>query len=193
MALLIAGLILFLGAHSTRVFADDWRTSMLERLGEKKWKGLITLLSIAGFVLLILGYDQARMTTVALWHPPVWTRHLAIVLNLLAFVLLAAAYVPRNSIKAKIGHPMIAGVKIWALAHLLANGTLVDVLLFGTFLIWAVLDFRTSRRRDRMNATTYPSGALANTLLTVVVGLGAGVVFMLWLHVRWVGVSPLGM
>lgn len=193
MVLLIAGLILFLGAHSTRVFADDWRTSMLERLGEKKWKGLITLLSIAGFVLLILGYDQARMTTVALWHPPVWTRHLAIVLNLLAFVLLAAAYVPRNSIKAKIGHPMIAGVKIWALAHLLANGTLVDVLLFGTFLLWAVLDFRTSRRRDRMNATTYPSGALANTLLTVVVGLGAGVVFMLWLHVRWVGVSPLGM
>lgn len=193
MALLIAGLILFLGAHSTRVFADDWRTSMLERLGEKKWKGLITLLSIAGFVLLILGYDQARMTTVALWYPPIWTRHLAIVLNLLAFVLLAAAYVPRNSIKAKIGHPMVAGVKIWALAHLLANGTLVDVLLFGTFLIWAVLDFRTSRRRDRMNATTYPPGALANTLLTVVVGLGAGVVFMLWLHARWVGVSPLGM
>ncbi|MBM3336132.1 MAG: NnrU family protein [Betaproteobacteria bacterium] len=193
MALLIAGLILFLGAHSTRVFADDWRTSMLERLGEKKWKGLITLLSIAGFVLLILGYDQARMTTVALWQPPLWARHLAIVLNLLAFVLLAAAYVPRNSIKAKIGHPMIAGVKIWALAHLLANGTLVDVLLFGTFLIWAVLDFRTSRRRDRMNATTYPSGALANTLLTLVVGLGAGAVFMLWLHARWVGVSPLGM
>jgi len=193
MALLIAGLILFLGAHSTRVFADDWRTSMLERLGEKKWKGLITLLSIAGFVLLILGYDQARMTTVALWQPSLWARHLAIVLNLLAFVLLAAAYVPRNSIKAKIGHPMIAGVKIWALAHLLANGTLVDVLLFGTFLIWAVLDFRTSRRRDRMNATTYPSGALANTLLTLVVGLGAGAVFMLWLHARWVGVSPLGM
>lgn len=133
------------------------------------------------------------MTTVALWQPSLWARHLAIVLNLLAFVLLAAAYVPRNSIKAKIGHPMIAGVKIWALAHLLANGTLVDVLLFGTFLIWAVLDFRTSRRRDRMNATTYPSGALANTLLTLVVGLGAGAVFMLWLHARWVGVSPLGM
>ena len=193
MALLIAGLILFLGAHSTRVFADDWRTRTLERIGELKWKGLVTALSIAGFVLMIVGYDQARMTPIALWQPPLWTRHVAVLFNLLAFVLVAAAYVPRNIIKSKIGHPMIAGVKIWALAHLLANGTLADVLLFGTFLMWAVLDFRVSRRRDRMNATVYPSAAMANSLLTLVVGLGAGVVFMLWLHVRWVGVSPLGM
>lgn len=193
MALLIAGLILFLGAHSTRVFADDWRSGMIERLGEMKWKGIVTALSIAGFVLMIVGYDQARMTTTVLWQPPLWTRHLAILLNLLAFILLASAYVPRNSIKAKIGHPMVAGVKIWALAHLLANGTLADVILFGGFLLWAVLDFRVSRRRDRMNATVYPSGAMANTLLTLLVGLGAGVVFMLWLHARWIGVSPLGM
>lgn len=193
MALLIAGLILFLAAHSMRVFADDWRTRMIERLGELKWKGVVTLLSIAGFILLIVGYGEARMTPLVLWEPPVWTRHLALLLNLLAFVLLAAAYVPRNSIKAKIGHPMIAGVKIWALAHLIANGTLADVLLFGGFLLWAVVNFRASRRRDRMNSTVYPSGAMANNLLTLVVGLGAGVVFMVWLHVRWIGVSPLGM
>jgi uncharacterized membrane protein len=186
-------LILFLGAHSTRVFADDWRTRTLDRIGELKWKGLVTALSIAGFVLMIVGYDQARMTPIALWQPPLWTRHVAVLFNLLAFVLVAAAYVPRNIIKSKIGHPMIAGVKIWALAHLLANGNLADVLLFGAFLMWAVLDFRVSRRRDRMNATVYPSAAMANSLLTLVVGLGAGVVFMLWLHVRWVGVSPLGM
>ena len=192
MALLIAGLILFLGAHSTRVFADDWRTRTMERIGELKWKGLVTALSIAGFVLLIVGYDQARMTPSVLWQPPIWTRHVAILFNLLAFILVTAAYVPRNIIKSKIGHPMIAGVKIWALAHLLANGTLADVLLFGAFLMWAVLDFRVSRRRDRMNATVYPSAAMANTLLTLAVGLGAGLVFMLWLHVRWVGVSPLG-
>lgn len=193
MALLIAGLILFLAAHSMRVFADDWRTRMIERLGELKWKGVVTLLSIAGFILLIVGYGEARMTPLVLWEPPVWTRHLALLLNLLAFVLLAAAYVPRNSIKAKIGHPMIASVKIWALAHLIANGTLADVLLFGGFLLWAVVNFRASRRRDRMNSTVYPSGAMANNLLTLVVGLGAGVVFMVWLHVRWIGVSPLGM
>jgi uncharacterized membrane protein len=148
---------------------------------------------VIGFILLIVGYDQARLTPIVLWEPPIWTRHLALLLNLLAFILLAAAYVPRNSIKAKIGHPMIAGVKIWAFAHLIANGTLADVLLFGGFLLWAVVDFRASRRRDRMNATVYPSGAMVNTLVTLVVGLGAGVVFMLWLHARWVGVSPLGM
>ena len=193
MALLIAGLILFLGAHSTRIFADHWRTNMIERVGELKWKGLVTVLSIAGFILLIVGYDQARMTPVMLWQPPIWTRHVALLLNLLAFILLAAAYVPRNIIKSKIGHPMVAAVKIWALAHLLANGNLADVLLFGGFLIWAVLNFRVSRRRDRMNANVYPSAAMTNSLLTLVVGLGAGVVFMLWLHVRWVGVSPLGM
>ena len=193
MTLLIAGLILFIGAHSTRVFADDWRTRTIERLGELKWKGLITALSIAGFVLMIVGYDQARMTPIALWQPPIWTRHVAVLFNLLAFVLLAAAYVPRNIIKSKIGHPMIAGVKIWALAHLLANGNLADVLLFGGFLIWAVLNFRVSRRRDRINGTVYPEAAMANSLITLAIGLGAGVVFMLWLHVRWVGVSPLGM
>lgn len=193
MGLLIAGLILFLGAHSTRVFADDWRTRTIERLGELKWKGLVTALSIAGFVLLIVGYDQARMTPISLWQPPIWTRHVAVLFNLLAFILVTAAYVPRNIIKSKIGHPMIAGVKIWALAHLLANGNLADVLLFGSFLLWAVLNFRTSRRRDRINETVYPAAAMANTLLTLVVGLGAGLVFMLWLHVRWVGVSPLGM
>ena len=193
MTLLIAGLILFLGAHSTRVFADDWRTRTIEQLGELKWKGLVTLLSIAGFILLIVGYDQARMTPIALWQPPIWTRHVAVLFNLLAFILVAAAYVPRNIIKSKIGHPMIAGVKIWALAHLLANGNLADVLLFGSFLLWAVLNFRTSRRRDRLNGTVYPAGAMASSLLTLAVGLGAGLVFMLWLHVRWVGVSPLGM
>lgn len=193
MALLIAGLILFLGAHSTRIFADDWRTRTIDRIGEMPWKGLVTVLSLAGFVLMIFGYDAARLMPVVLWQPPLWTRHLALLLNLIAFVLVTAAYVPRNRIKEKIGHPMVAGVKVWAFAHLLANGTLADVLLFGSFVIWAVLDFRVSRRRDRMNATVYPSGALANTLLTVVAGLGAGLVFMLWLHLRWVGVSPLGM
>lgn len=193
MALLIAGLILFLGAHATRVFANDWRTRMIDRLGELKWKGVVAVLSIAGFVLLIIGYDQARMMSVVLWQPPTWTRHLAVLLNLLAFILLAAAYVPRNRIKAKIGHPMIVGVKIWAFAHLIANGSLADVVLFGAFLVWAVVDFRASRRHDRINATVYPPGALANTLLTLVVGLGAGVSFMLWLHARWIGVSPLGM
>lgn len=193
MTLLIIGLILFLGAHSTRVFADDWRSQMVERLGEKPWKGLITVVSIIGFVLIIIGYGDARTAPVVLWDPPIWTRHLAIPLTVIAFILLAAAYVPRNRLKARIGHPMVASVKLWAFAHLLANGTLADVVLFGGFLAWAVMDFMKSRRRDRANAVTYPAGTLSRTLLTVLVGVLAWAVFAMFLHTRWIGVSPLPM
>ena len=131
------------------------------------------------------------MTPIALWEPPVWGRHLAVLLNLFAFILLVAAYIPRNSIKTKIGHPMVVAVKIWAFAHLLANGTLTDLVLFGGFLIWAVLNFRTSRRRDRAAAVVRASGALANNILTVAVGVVAWAVFLLWGHAWVVGVAPL--
>lgn len=191
MTLLIAGLILFLGAHSMRIFAEDLRENLIARIGEIKWKGLITLISIAGFALIIIGYGNARMTPVELWQPPLWGRHLALLLNLLAFILLVAAYIPRNSIKAKIGHPMVAGVKIWALAHLLANGTLADLLLFGSFLLWAVLDFRISRKRDRAHSVVRAPGAMANNVLTVVVGVALWAAFLLWLHARLIGVQPL--
>lgn len=191
MTLLIAGLILFLATHSTRVFADDWRSAMIGRIGEKPWKGLISVISLIGFVLIVVGYGDARLDPVVLWVPPVWSRHLALPLTLLAFILLVAAYVPRNGIKARVGHPMIAGVKVWALAHLLANGTLADLLLFGGFLAWAVLDFMTSRRRDRATGTRYPAGSLPRTLLTVLIGILAWAVFAMFLHTRWIGVSPL--
>ena len=193
MPLLIAGLVLFLAAHSTRIFANDWRTAMLERVGEKPWKGLVTVVSIAGFALIVIGYGQLRTAPVPLWEPPFWTRHLSLLLNLLAFILLTAAYVPRNVIKARIGHPMVAGVKVWALAHLISNGNLADVLLFGSFLIWAVLDFRASRHRDRENEVIYPAGNLLGSFGTLAVGTVAWFVFVKWLHVQLIGVSPLGM
>ena len=193
MTLLIAGLIIFLGAHSMRIFAEDFRENLIARLGEIKWKGLISALSIAGITLIIIGYGDARTTPVELWQPPIWGKHLALLLNLLAFILLVAAYVPRNSIKAKIGHPMVAAVKIWALAHLLANGTLVDLLLFGSFLLWSVLDFRISRKRDRANSVVRAPGAMSNNILTVVLGIVLWAVFLLWLHARFIGVQPLAM
>lgn len=193
MALLIAGLILFLGAHSTRIFAEDWRARTMARIGEKPFKGLITAASLAGFVLIIIGYGQVHLTPVVLWVPPLWTRHLAILINLAAFILIVAAYVPRNTIKAKFGHPMVAAVKAWAIAHLIANGNLVDLILFGTFLIWAVLDFRSSRRRDRVNGTTYPAGTMSGNLMTVVIGTLVWAVFLFYLHVRLIGVAPLAM
>ena len=192
MPLLIVGLILFIAAHSTRIFTDDWRSQTMERLGEKRWKLLNALVSIAGFVLIVIGYGQARLAPLPLWEPPVAARNIALVLNLLAFFLLAAAYVPRNIIKAKIGHPMVAGVKIWALAHLLSNGNLADVILFGSLLVWAVLNFRASRKRDRMNEVEYPAGTVLGTRVTLAVGAIVWYVFLQWLHVQWIGVSPLG-
>ncbi len=193
MSLLILGLILFILPHSTSIFAADWRAGMIARLGEKPWKGAISVVSIAGFVLIVIGYGQARLDPVVLWLPPLWLRHIALLLNLLAFVSLVAAYVPRNSIKAKFGHPMIAAVKAWSIAHLLANGNLADLILFGTFLAWSILDFRNSRRYDRALGTRYPAGTLAGNLLTVVIGVAAWVAFLLYLHTFLIGVAPVAM
>jgi uncharacterized protein (DUF1501 family) len=129
MTYLIAGLVLFLGIHSIRVFANDWRTQTVARLGENAFKGVYSLLSIAGFVLLVWGYGQARQQGVMLWNPPTAMRHIASLLTLVAFVLLAAAYVPGNQIKAKLHHPMVLSTKVWALSHLLANGSLANTVL----------------------------------------------------------------
>lgn len=193
MLTLVAGLVLFLGAHSVRVFAEGWRTATIARIGEKGWKGMVSLVSIAGFVLIVIGFGLARQNPLTLWpQPPVWTRHLAALLTLIAFVLLAAAYVPGNQIKAALHHPMILGVKVWAFAHLLANNTLAEFLLFGGFLAWAVLDFRAARRRDRAAGTVYPPGSPARSAATVVVGIAAWAVFAFWLHRVLIGVQPLG-
>ena len=198
LAWLLLGLLLFLGAHSTRVVAEDWRGRQLARWGEKGWKGAVALVSLVGFVLLIWGYGQARQAPVLLWQPPRGMNHLAALLTLVAFILLVAAYVPRNAIRARLRHPMVLSVKIWALAHLLANGTLAAVVLFGAFLIWAVVDFRAARQRDRASAfqgeasaAPLPSSALA-TALTVVIGAVAWAGFAFWAHGAWIGVRPLG-
>ena len=192
MSLLILGLVLFLGVHSVRIVADGWRTRMRERLGEGRWKGLYSLLSFAGLIFIVWGYGLARQDPVVLWAPPVAMRHAASLLTLAAFILLVAAYVPRNAFKARLHHPMVLSVKVWALAHLLSNGNLADVLLFGGFLLWAGLDFRAARLRDRAQGTAYPSGTLAGTAMTVVLGLVAWAAFAFWGHALLIGVSPMG-
>jgi uncharacterized membrane protein len=193
MLTLVAGLVLFLGVHSVRVFAEDWRASTIASVGEKPWKGVYSLVSIAGFVLVVVGYGLARHNPVVLWsQPPVWTRHLASLLTLVAFVLLVAAYVPGNQLKAKLHHPMMLGVKVWALAHLLANNMLADVLLFGSFLLWAVLAYRAARQRDRAQGRVYPAGTVGRTAVAVVVGTLAWAAFAFWLHRVLIGVSPMG-
>lgn len=192
MTYLMLGLVLFLGVHSVRIVADDWRTQTRSRMGEGAYKGVYSLLSLLGLGLVIWGFGVARETPVLLWTPPVGMRHAASLLTLVAFILLAAAYVPGNGIKARFHHPMVLGVKAWALAHLLANGTLAHIALFGGFLAWAVLDFISARKRDRAAGTTYPAGTLAATAITVVVGAVAWAVFALWLHGLLIGIRPFG-
>jgi uncharacterized membrane protein len=192
MSALILGLLLFLGMHSTRIVAEGWRTQVIAQRGAGAWKGLYTVVSLVGFGLIIWGYGQARLAPVVLWASPVWTRHLAALLVLVALVLLAAAQVPGNGIKARLHHPMVLGVKVWALAHLLANNTLADVLLFGSFLLWAVLDFRSARQRDRAAGTVYPPGSAGRTAVVVALGVALWAAFAFGLHAWLFGVRPFG-
>jgi uncharacterized membrane protein len=192
MTLLVLGLAIFLGAHSTRIFAEGWRTGRIRSLGERPWKAVYSVISLIGFVLIVYGYGEARANALVLWNPPLWTRHVAALLTIPAFILLVAAYVPGNRIKARVGHPMVAGVKVWAFAHLLANGTLPDVLLFGGFLAWAVPCYLAARKRDRAAGRAYPVAGAGKDIVVVVVGLVAWAAFAFWLHGPLIGVRPFG-
>jgi uncharacterized membrane protein len=191
MLYLIIGLVLFLGIHSVEIFSSSFRANAIARMGERPWKGLYTLISIVGFILIIWGYGQARQDPVLLYAPPVWMRHLSALIMLPVFPLILAAYLP-GRIKAALKHPMLAGVKFWALAHLLANGMLADVLLFGSFLAWAVADRVSFKRRVVRPIPTAPPNKI-NDVIAVVAGLAIYVAFVLWLHTWMIGVSPLPM
>ena len=192
MTLLIVGLLLFLGVHSVRIVAEDWRSAQIARIGPLRWKGAYTLASIIGLALIVWGYAVARRQPVVLWPSAAWLAHVAAVLTLLAFVFIAAAYVPGNHIKARLQHPMILGVKVWALAHLIANNSLADLLLFGSFLLWAVFSFRAARARDRALGTRYAAGTAPRTAAAVALGTVAWAAFLFWGHAALTGVRPLG-
>jgi len=192
MLYLILGLVLFLGVHSVRIVADDWRTRTIARIGAGPWKGLYSLLSLLGFLLIVWGFGQARMAPLQLWSPLAGMRLLVWLLTLVAFVLLVAAYVPGNHFKAWVHHPMVLAVQVWALAHLLVNGNLAHVVLFGAFLVWGVADFSSARQRDRAGAVRYAPGRWVPTLVTLVVGVLAWAVFAMWLHGWWIGIRVMG-
>lgn len=189
MLVLVIGLLLFLGIHSIRIVADDWRTAQVAKMGPSAWKGLYTVVSLVGFGLIIWGFGMARMAPIVVWSPPTWTRHLAGVIMILAFILLVAAYVPGNSLRARIGHPMLAGTRLWAIAHLIANGTLVDIILFGSFLIWTTFAFSSAQKRDRAAGVTYPVRG-GRDLLTIAIGIVLWAAFAFYGHLRLIGVSP---
>jgi uncharacterized membrane protein len=184
---LVAGLLVFLGVHSIRIFAPAWRDAMVKRLGAGTWKAVYSLASIVGFVLIVRGYAAARLEPVVLYVPPAGLRHVAALLMLPVFPLLLAAYLP-GRIKAAVKHPMLTATKAWAVAHLLANGMLADVLLFGGFLAWAVLDRISAGRRPQPAIT----GSTRNDVIAVVVGLVLYAVFVKWAHLRLIGVPIFG-
>ncbi|MBO9686774.1 MAG: NnrU family protein [Mitsuaria chitosanitabida] len=184
---LILGLILFLGPHSVRVVAPAWREARLAAWGEARWKITYSLLSALGLVLIVWGYGQARMTPQVLWATPRGLSHLTALLMLPALILIASAHVPRNHVKAGLGHPMVIGVMLWATAHLLANNTVADLVLFGAFLAWATLDFLSARRRVLPSP---PPGTARGTAIAVVAGTAVWIALILGLHRLIIGVSP---
>jgi uncharacterized membrane protein len=190
MTLFIVGLVLFLGMHSVSIVAPAWRDAQVAKLGEMPWKGIYTVISIVGFVLLIYGFGAARQSPVVLWTPPTAMRHVAMLLMLPVFPLLLAAYLP-GRIKAAAKHPMLLAVKLWATAHLLANGTLLDVVLFGASLVWAVLDRIAVKRRAVPRKIPGAPPSPANDVIVVVAGLAIYALFVLWAHQWLFGVSPL--
>ncbi|MBQ0824413.1 NnrU family protein [Microvirga terrae] len=194
MTLLILGLVIFLGMHAFSM-ARGARAALIARIGEGPYKGLYSLVSLAGIVLISVGYGQYRAGGyVPVWDPPVWTRHLALLLVWVAFVCFVAAYLP-GRIKRGLKHPMLVGVKIWALAHLLANGDLGSILLFGSILAWAVLARISVKRRDvaaQHGGTATPAG-WRNDVLAVVIGTAVYLAFVFWLHPWLIGVPVLPM
>lgn len=190
MLLFIAGLVIFLGVHSVGIAAPVWREAQIARLGDRAWKGLYSVVSIIGFALLVYGYGLARQSPVVLYTPPTMLRHIALALMLPVFPLFLAAYLP-GRIKTAAKHPMLLSVKIWATAHLLANGTLIDVLLFGSFLAWAVLGRIAAKRRTVPRAVPGAPPSTFNDVIAVVGGLGVYAAFLMGVHLWMIGVSPL--
>jgi uncharacterized membrane protein len=191
LAVLILGLVIFLGVHVLTSLREQ-RAELIKRLGEGPYKGLYSLVAVIGFVLIIVGFGQYRATGwIDVWNPPSWTRHLAVLLVWPAFVFVTAAYI-RGDIARVLKHPMLVGVKLWALAHLIANGDLGSIILFGSVLAWAVYDRISLKHRTDPGAPPFPYGGRRNDIIAVVVGTIIYLAFGLVFHPLWIGVPVFG-
>jgi uncharacterized membrane protein len=186
----VAGLVVFLGIHSLAIVAPGFRDRLAARLGEGPWKGLYSLVSIAGFWLIITGWSDARAASEVLWVAPPWTRHLSATLLLPVFPLLLAAYLP-GRVSQAARHPMLLATILWAVAHLVTTLHTAKLVLFGAFLIWAVADWASQSRRAPRSIPRLPASKL-NDLVVVIGGLALYAGFAMWAHVAWIGVAPFG-
>lgn len=191
MLTLVLGLVVFVGIHLVLSAKPSLRDAMVERLGRMVWRAIFSIVSAVGLYLIVTGYGAARYEPVVIWSPPAFLSHLTALLVVVAFIFAAAAYVPGNGIKARVGHPMLIGVKTWALAHLLVNGNLADMVLFLTFLAWAVFAYIKHRKADRAAGVPTPASTKAATLLTVAVGVVTALLFAFWLHPMLIGVPAI--
>ena len=189
---LIIGLVLFLGVHSVRIFAPEFRKTQIDVRGLNAWKGIYSVVSLIGFVILVWGYGIARQDPVVFWVAPLWMSHLVALLMIPVMILLVASQAPAGRIKAAVKHPQLLAVKIWAVAHLLVNGDLASVVLFGAFLAWAVVDRISEKKRLRAGITSNPvAGPVKWDIISVVGGLVLYVLFVAFLHKWLIGVSPM--
>ena len=182
MTMLVAGLAIFFAAHTFTMFRGA-RQSLLDRLGAMPYRGLYSLVALGGFILIVMGYGDA--TRIELWAPPAWMRHLTMLLMLPVFVMFAAAYLSGH-IKARLKNPMLIALKTWAFAHLLVNGDLASVLLFGTFLAWAVIDLIAVKRSGRGSVVAEPR--IAFDIAALVIGLGIYALIVAYAHIYLAGV-----
>ena len=187
---LIAGLLLVLGMHSVRIVAEPLRSAAIARLGLQPWRGVYSLVSLAGIWLVVSGYAAARLDSPDLYHPPAWAHTVTLCLMLLAMVLLSAAYVPGTHIRQWVAHPMLLGTRVWAFAHLLANGRLAEVVLFGCVLGWSIFAFHAARARDAASGTRYPATGWQRDIVAVAAGVAAWIAILVYLH-RYLAGVPL--
>lgn len=187
---LVAGLLLILGIHSVRIVAEPLRSAAIARLGLQPWRGVYSLVSLAGIWLVVIGYAAARLDSPELYHPPAWAHTVTLYLMLLAMVLLAATYVPGTHIRQWVAHPMLLGTRVWAFGHLLANGRLADVVLFGSVLGWSIFAYHAARARDAASGTRYPAAGWQRDVVAVAGGVAAWIAILVYLH-RYLAGVPL--
>lgn len=184
---LIISLVIFHGLHSIRMLAPEWRTRKIAEIGENKWKGLYSLISLLALVFLVWAYSVASSDYIEVYNPPLWGRHLAVLIMLLAFIALMVFNLKPGRLKPILKHPMLLSIKLWAVAHLLANGDLASVLLFGSFLAWAVWNRISVKRR---NEPLPGAGPIINDLIAIISGTVLWGLFI-WVAHEWLFGVPL--